>query len=68
MRLKQKKMAFAASLVVFAGAPWIQKNDGLEAQSAPTSADATNATNAANNLESLKYCSVRSSEVARRDL
>jgi hypothetical protein len=48
MRLKQK-LAFAASLVVFAGTPWIQKSDGLEAQSAPTSADATNATNAANN-------------------
>jgi hypothetical protein len=48
MRLKQK-IAFAASLVVFAGTPWIQKSDGLEAQSAPTSADATNATNAANN-------------------
>ena len=67
MRLKQE-IAFAASLVVFAGTPWIQKSDRLEAQSAPTSADATNATNAANNLESLKYCSVRSSEVARRDL
>ena len=48
MRLKQE-MAFAASLVVFAGTSWIQKSDGLEAQSAPTSADATNATNAANN-------------------
>ena len=48
MGLKQK-IAFAASLVVFAGNPWIQKSDGLEAQSAPISADATNATNAANN-------------------
>jgi hypothetical protein len=48
MRLKQK-LAFAASHVVFAGTPWIQKSNGLEAQSAPTSADATNATNAANN-------------------
>src|SRR5271167_3209269 len=48
MRLKQK-IAFAVSLAVFAGTPWIQKSDGIEAQSAPTSADATNATNAANN-------------------
>ena len=48
MRLKQK-IAFAASLFAFAGTPWIQKSDGLEAQSAPTSADATNASNAANN-------------------
>src|SRR5580700_4991879 len=48
MCLKQK-IAFAASLVAFAGTPWIQRSDGLEGQSAPTSADATNATNAANN-------------------
>ena len=42
-------IVLAASLVFFAGTPWTQESNGLQAQSAPSKADATSNTNAANN-------------------